>query len=67
MVQVDSSCSSVVKPARDQLQGDVGLLNLVGPAAQAHVCSGSIDLQPPSSTWRAVQRQCSEHVKDMDG
>ena len=69
MVQVDGGCSSTVKPARDQLQGDVGLLNLVGSAAQAHICSGRIDLQPPPSNAchvTAVPTQSSEHVKDVD-
>lgn len=69
MVQVDGGCSSTVKPARDQLQGDVSLLNLVGSAAQAHICSGGIDLQPPSHACHAtaVPAQSSEQMKDVDG
>ena len=69
MVQVDGSCSGVVKPARDQLQGNLGLLNLLSPTAQAHICSGGVDLQPSSSRCQvmALQMQCSEHVKNVDG
>lgn len=42
--EVDGSCGSAVKPARDELQGDGGLLQLFTHAAQAHICRSCICL-----------------------
>lgn len=37
IVQVDGGRSCAVEPARDQLQGDASLLQLLSSAAQAHI------------------------------